>query len=330
MNERDFVAKKHADWDRLTALIAKASGRRGVRNLSREEVRELGPLYRRASSDLAYARLHATTSDLVTHLNGVVGRAHALMFEAETSRSPGKSLLHFYLNEFPATLQKHVWYFLAAIGISVMGGALAYWIVIHHPDRIDLFVEGDFKKALEFWKSGHVDEQSFATQSGFLFSHNMFVGLLAFAFGGAAGIPSAQLLFTQGAQLGAFAAAMTQAHAHQTFWPGILPHGIAELTAIFICGAAGFLLGMSWLFPGRLNRFDAFKRAASDAIKLVLGTVPLFIFAAIIEGMFSHSPIPAGIRYTFAGINGVLWYLYLFVPRPAASLPDAEMETAGN
>jgi uncharacterized membrane protein SpoIIM required for sporulation len=90
------------------------------------------------------------------------------------------------------------------------------------------------------------------------------------------------------------------------------------------------MLGMSWLFPGRLNRLDAFKRAGTDAIKLVLGTVPLFIFAAIIEGMFSHVAIPASIRYAFAIVNGILWYLYLFVPRPAGSLPETEVEPTGN
>src|SRR5205814_2318936 len=111
---------------------------------------------------------------------------------------------------------------------------------------------------------------------------------------------------------------------HDTFWPGILPHGIAELTAIFICGAAGFLLGLSLLLPGAYTRRDAIRIAGLDAIKLVLGTIPLFIFAGIIEGMFSHLPIPAALRLVFAGINGLFWYLYLFLPRrqPTGLLSD--------
>jgi hypothetical protein len=50
-------------------------------------------------------------------------------------------------------------------------------------------------------------------------------------------------------------------------------------------------------------------------VKLILGTIPMFIFAGIIEGMFSRLPIPAGIRYAFAIANGIVWYAYLFVPR---------------
>lgn len=330
MDERDFVNKKREDWDRLAKLIAQAGGTRGIRSLSREEVRQLGPLYRRVSSDLAYARLHATTSDLVSHLNGLVGRAHALMFEAETSRSPGKSFVHFYLQEFPALLQKRFAYFAAAVGISVIGGLLAYWIVITHPERIDIFIPENFRSSVDAWKAGKVVGEAYATQSGLLFRNNMTVGLVSFGLGGIAGLPTAQVLFTNGAMLGAISALMTQVHKHGTFWPGILPHGIAELTAIFICGAAGFRLGLSLVFPGAYTRVESFKRAGADGIKLVLGTIPLFTFAAIIEGMFSHLPIPASVRLGFAAVNGVLWYLYLFLPRSPGALSEFGAESSGN
>jgi len=128
-------------------------------------------------------------------------------------------------------------------------------------------------------------------------------------------VPDAYMMFENGAMLGAMAALMTQVHHHDTFWPGIVPHGIAELTAIFICGGAGFLLGFSFLMPGRYRRLDAFRIAGLDSIKLVLGTIPLFFFAGIIEAMFSRVNLAASVRYTFAITNGILWYSYLFIPR---------------
>ncbi len=330
MNERDFANKKRADWDRLAAIIAKAGGRRGVRGLSREDVQVLGPLYRRVSSDLAYARLHATSADLVVHLNGLVGSAHALMFEAERPRSAGQSLIHFYVNEFPALLQKHVGYFLAAVGISVVGGIFAYWLVITHPDKLSLFIPENLRSSVDVWKEGKVAGPAYASVSAWLMTHNQTVGLLAFALGPILAFPTAYFMFENGAMLGAMAALMTQVHQHQHFWPGILPHGFAELTAIFICGAAGLLMGVSLLFPGRYHRVESFKRAGANAIRLVIGTFPLFIFAGIVEGMFSHLPIPAPVRLTFAGINGLLWYLYLFLPRPGVAVSESEVELQGN
>jgi uncharacterized membrane protein SpoIIM required for sporulation len=316
MDERSFVDKKRADWDRLAELIVKAGRFNGVRSLSREEVKELGPLYRRASSDLAYARAHATSSDLVLHLNGLVGRAHALLFEAEKSKSPVQSVVHFYLLEFPALLQKHARYFLAAIAVSVLGGLLGYWLVIHDENKINIFIPpGELRESVKSWKEGTVAHEGSPEFAGMLMTHNQTIGLIAFAGGVVAGIPTASSMLYNGAMVGAMAALMTRVHQHHTFWPGILPHGIAELTAIFICGAAGFLIGISLLFPGRYRRSDAFLKGGLDAIRLVLGSIPLFIFAGIVEGMFSHLPIRPAIRYLFASVNGVLWYLYLFFPR---------------
>ncbi|HZO89131.1 MAG TPA: stage II sporulation protein M [Chthonomonadaceae bacterium] len=323
MDERDFVTKKRTTWDRLAALVEKAGGKQGIRALSREELLALGPLYRRVSSDLAYARAHATSSDLVQHLNGLVGRAHALLYEAETSGSALRSLRHFYGYEFPTLLQRHARSFLAAVALTLIGVVFAYWLVLTQPDKIGLFIPEEFKSSAEVWKSGKVEARASAAMSGFLMTHNLQIGLLAFASGVVAGVPTAFLLFYNGGMLGAMAALMTQVHHHNTFWPGIVPHGIAELTAIFICGAAGLLIGVALLVPGAYTRRDALKLAGLDAIKLVLGTIPLFIFAGIVEGMFSHLGTPAWFRIGFAALNGVMWYLYLFLPRRKPDWPDA-------
>ncbi len=332
MDERDFVSKKREAWDRLTGLIDKANGKRGVRGLSRDEILSLGPLYRRASSDLAYARAHAINKDLILHLNGLVGRAHALLYEAETSGNALGSLTNFYLYEFPTLLQKRFRFFAAAFLLSVLSGLFAYWLVITYPQKLWLFIPDSpqFRESVEIWKSGKVSGPAQVQTASSLMTHNLLVGLVAFAGGVAGGLPTLMAMFSNGAMLGAMAALMTQVHKHSTFWPGILPHGFAELTAIFICGGAGFQIGLSLLLPGPYRRADAFRIAGTEGIKLVMGTIPLFIFAGIIEGMFSHLPIPPGLQYAFAGLNGVLWYLYLFLPRRlllAGSSPLARNST---
>jgi uncharacterized membrane protein SpoIIM required for sporulation len=60
-------------------------------------------------------------------------------------------------------------------------------------------------------------------------------------------------------------------------------HGTLELSAITIAAAAGIILGKSWLFPGTLKRMDAFKKDAKDAIKIIIGLVPVFIVAAFLK-----------------------------------------------
>ncbi len=338
MNERDFVEKKRQDWERLSQLVDLANGLQGARALNREEVRELGPLYRRVSSDLSYVKLHAKSPDLQTHLNSLVGRAHALLFESEdapalirllipersstptdkTAKSAPSALQmiwEFYLVEFPMLLQKRFKYFFFSTLVAVIGGIFAYWLIITHPDKINVFIPEGLRSSVDAWREGKVEGEGSVMQSGWLMTHNQTVGVMTFTGGVALGIPTIYMLFETGGMMGALAALMTQVHRHNTFWPGILPHGFAEITALLICGASGLLIAASLVLPGSLSRIESFKSGGLDAVKLVVGTLPMFIFAGFVEGLFSHLKIPAPVRLTFAGINGVLWYLYLFLPR---------------
>ena len=278
-----------------------------------------GPLYRRVASDLAQARARAVSDDLVLHLNALVGQAHALLYAVQVKTQPGKALFDFYMTEFPALLQKYRRLFYVSVAISFIGAFFAYYLVITQPEKTDVFIPAEFKKSLDVWKSGKIADDAHAEFSAELMTHNLSVGLLTAATGVVGGVPTTYLLFYNGTNLGAFAAVMTQVHQHQNFWPGILPHGIAELTAIFICGAGGLLFGVALLLPRPYSRADAIRIYGMDAIKLVLGTVPLFVFAGVIEGMFSHLDLPHAVRYGFAAVNGSLWYLYLFLPRRSAN-----------
>src|SRR5580658_931524 len=205
MNEREFAARKREDWDRLASIVARANARSGLRSLSREDILALGPLYRRASSDLSRARSHDTSPDLIVHLNGLVGRAHALLYEAETTSRPFYSVLDFYVYEFPSVLQRRYKTFLAAFAVTLLGALFAYYLVIRNPANSDLFVPPQFKESLEVWKSKKVAEQAHLEQSGMLMTNNLRVGLLAFALGIAL-VPDVVLMFTNGATLGCFSA----------------------------------------------------------------------------------------------------------------------------
>ena len=327
MNEREFTQKKREDWERLTALTGKANSRRGLRGLSREELLTLGPRYRRVASDLAQARARAVSPDLTLHLNAVVGQAHALLYSAQAQAAPGRAVWQFYMTDFPVLLQKYRRYFYSALAISIIGGIFAYWLVITQPDKTNIFIPDELRSSVEVWKSGKVEADAHAEFSASLMTHNLMVGIFSSTMGVAGGVPSVYFMFENGAMLGAMSAIMTQVHQHQHFWPGILPHGIAELTAIFICGGAGLLFGVALLLPRPYSRADALRIYGMDAIKLTLGTIPLFIFAGVIEGMFSHLALPPAARYAFAAVNGILWYLYLFLPRRSQESPSSAENT---
>jgi uncharacterized membrane protein SpoIIM required for sporulation len=94
-------------------------------------------------------------------------------------------------------------------------------------------------------------------------------------------------------------------------WSFVAPHGVLELPAIFIAGGAGLRLGQGLLFPGVLPRKDSLARAGTQAIKLVIGTVPLLIIAGIVEAFISPTDLPVVSKFAVAASLAVLLAIYL-------------------
>jgi uncharacterized membrane protein SpoIIM required for sporulation len=219
--------------------------------------------------------------------------------------------------DFPATVRRRVGFILTAFAATAAGALAAYALVSATRGNIDLFVPpgSPMRSSLDQWMAGQVSKPTPHAISGLfagtLMANNIRVSFLAFASGVLLGVPTVIVLFQNGLILGAFAGMMTHVHAHGTFWPGILPHGITELTAIFIAGGAGLGLGWAVLAPGARRRRDAVVSAARDSAVLVLGTITLLIFAGFVEAFISHSAMPAAWKYLFAAGSAVALFAYL-------------------
>jgi len=83
-------------------------------------------------------------------------------------------------------------------------------------------------------------------------------------------------------------------------WSFVAPHGVLELPAIFIAGGAGLEIARGMLFPGILPRREALARAGGRASRLLLGSIPLLLIAGSIEGFFSPTAAPAGLKFSLA------------------------------
>jgi len=90
-------------------------------------------------------------------------------------------------------------------------------------------------------------------------------------------------------------------------------HGVIELSCIFIAGGAGFLIGTALLMPGDLSRGDALKSRGMEAVRLIVGCVPLLVVAGIIEGFISPQPISPFIKIGIGALTGIALYSYLFL-----------------
>ena len=315
MDEREFVAARRPHWDRLEAIISRGSGTAGLRGLSREELRELGPLYRRAASDLAYARAHDISPGLVSHMNEVAARGYSLLYQAESGS--WKGLPRFFTHDLPQTFRRRFAFFLAATAFLAAGALIGYALVVSSEENIKLFIPADsmLDKSVEYWKSGKVTHEipdaTAAATASFLMQNNIKVSFMVYAMGILGGLPTGFVLFENGAVLGGMAGLMTDVHQHHNFWPGILPHGVVELSETCLAGAAGLSLGWALLSPGVYRRRDALVIAARDSVKLVIGGVFMLIFAGMVEAFVSHSLLPKPLKIAFGIASGIAMFSYL-------------------
>ena len=292
-------------WSRISRSLEIAT-KRGPRALDRQSLEALASDYRAVVSDLASARAQGASDNLVAYLNELSGRAHGVLYSGRAARIRG--LGRFLTRDFPRAFRETFRFTLAAALIFFASWGLAAYEAKTDPDVARyLMPEKIIKKDV----GGEVTIPDPAGMSSFIVTNNIRVGIYSFAGGITAGAFTAFEMAQNGAMLGAVATLLAPVMGQARFWSYILPHGIIELVAIFICGGAGFMIGSSIIAPGNLRRSDAVRLASGQALQLFAGSLPFFVIAAIIEGFLTPSALPPWSKLTFAGVTAIGLVLYL-------------------
>jgi uncharacterized membrane protein SpoIIM required for sporulation len=322
-----FRAEREDDWRRLENLLAKV-GKGSAKALSDDELLALPVLYRQALSSLSVARATSLDQSLVDYLESLSARAYFLVYGARSSLV--ERLTGFFAHEWPAAA-KALWReSLASFLLTLIGVAAAYYLVAHDPDWFNTFVPGQLAngrgptastEALRATLYDHGDHKGLSVFAAALFTHNSGVAIFAFALGFAFCLPTALLLAYNGATLGAFLAtfALHGLGFQAGGWLAI--HGVTELSAVMLAGAAGLHLGWTLAFPGDLSRPAAMARAGRRAATLMAGVVVMLFCAGILEGVGRQMIQNDLVRYAVALTTLILWPLYLYWPRRPRPAP---------
>jgi uncharacterized membrane protein SpoIIM required for sporulation len=310
-SERFIHDRKNA-WQRLEELLGRLNTS-SLRRLHREEVRELGRIYRRTASDLAIARAESRDPRLVNYLNSLVIRAHGRIYRANAHGA--QRIREFFTKTFPQTFRRTWRYTALVFAFFLAFGVIGFIGTWRDPD----FSEFAYvSPGMRFIINAHVRwwEVSLngANQVGssLIMANNIWVMVRDFAYGAFFGIGTLYGVSLFGINTGSVLALVYRAGYGNELVTFMSGHGVIELSCAFITGGAGLLMGSALLMPGELSRADALKVRGMDAIRLVVGCIPLLIIAAIIEGFISPAPISPLIKYSIAIVTGIALYSYLF------------------
>ncbi len=302
MTEDVFIRQNAEKWTELENVL-KAFPHRHKTWQQNSELLRLDRLYRTCASHLAYAQTYFPDTKTFHYLNGLVARAHGRVY---SKRRGIGDLWRFYTRSLPALLREVSRYIAFAAAVFLIGAIFSYVITLSNADLSHVFL-GNIRPDME--QSGQVEVQS-AYMSSYIMANNIRVSIMAFAFGIFACLGTVYILAQNGLLLGSLTALFVKEGNTLVFSSLILPHGVFELFAIFVSAAAGLILGVALINPGRFSRRDAVAVAGKKAIRLMGLVCPLLIIAAVIEGFITPSALPPFVKLIIAGITGILLILY--------------------
>lgn len=286
-----------------------------LRVLTREEVRELGQLYRRAASDLAIARAETRDPKLINYLNSLVIRAHGKIYRAE---SHGFGMIkQFFVRDLPQTFRK-TWKFTALAFAVFMVASVFSFVATYQDLNFSEYVgAGPIRTQVEnnnHWWEG-LNETGNQVGASMIMTNNIGVCFQAFALGAFFCIGTLFVMAFNGLNIGGVLAVCYKmnpefGNALATF---MVAHGVIELSCIFISGGAGMLIGYSIMVPGDLSRVEALKKSGLEAVRLVIGCACVLVVAGIIEGFISPSSLPLAFKIGTGVLTGLAMFSYLIL-----------------
>jgi uncharacterized membrane protein SpoIIM required for sporulation len=311
MTEQQFIKINSSTWRELEHFSIKIN-KKGIRALTSNEVKAFLHLFRQSSHHLAFVRTHYPQSNIISYLNSLITKCHSHVY-AVKKISP-VSLLKYIGYEFPALIREYKWFILGAFGIFIIGFIASILLVSSNPDNARLFLPANILDSVKQTKGSGAGQWNDPLMSSYIMVNNITVALKAFVMGITLGIGTIYVLFYNGAMLGALTSIIYMYGKPLNFWSLIMPHGITELTAIFISGAAGLLVAKSMLLPGEHTRLHSLIKGSKQAISLLAGVIFMLVIAGIIEGFFTPLKISAVTKLIFAGITGLVIAVYFTIP----------------
>ncbi len=317
LKSRAFRKERESSWRELDSLLEIVKDR-GMSALAAEDLGRLPLLYRSALSSLSVARSIALDRALVNYLEDLSLRAFLAIY-SRPMRVWG-NIREFLARSLPRAVRAiGVEFFitLAALAVGVASGFLLVngdegWYPVIVPAGLagGRGPSSTRKELLDVLSSRPASGGDLLAMANALFSNNTMVSLLTFGLGILGGVPSLVLTFGNGLILGAFFAL----HAHRgllgefTGWVSI--HGVTELGALVLFGAAGLKLGESVLFPGRETRAAALAAAGPVVGAVATGGVLMLLVAAVLEGVFRQTIVNTNARMEIAAATFLLWTAY--------------------
>jgi len=291
-----YAVAHQAEWDQLAILV------RRRRKLSGAEADELVALYQRASTHLSQLRAGVGTDPArVARLATLVARARSAV--TGTHVPSWRMVAQFAARDFPAAVYRARWWWLgAAAGSVVVAVATGWWIARSPGVQAALLPPAEAKALVQQQFKGYYTANPAASFAAQVWTNNVWVAAQALIYGILLGIPTVLVLLENAINVGVDGGYLLAHGKGSLFFSLILPHGMLELSAVFLAAAAGLRLGWTVIDPGNRRRGQALAQEGRAMITITLGLIVVLGISGLIEAFVTPSSLPTWARITIGAV----------------------------
>lgn len=310
MKEVTFIRQNISKW-RGAEIVVETAGD--------SDATELADTYIDVTSDLAFAQTHYPESKITVYLNNLASALHNEIYRSHRYR--WSRLLTFWTDEVPRTMweaRRELFLSFVIFVVSAFVGFLSQMLdpefcrIILGDGYVDMTLQNIAEGEPMAVYNGDPEDAMF----GMITLNNVKVSFITFVLGVFTSLGTGFVLFQNGVMLGSFQTFFAQ---HGLLWQSALAvwlHGTLEISAIIVAGAAGIAMGNGWLFPGTYPRLTSFRRGARRGLRIVVGTVPVFVLAGFIESFLTrHTEWPDLLRLTII-LSSLAFVTYYYIVLP--------------
>jgi len=307
VNQMDLdalAAARRDEWARLDELSR-------TRRLGGSEVDELVTRYRAASADLADIKTSAGRTAQGDHVSTMLARARLRLTGAP--ENVARQIPRFFALQLPAALYRVRWTTLAiAIAFIAVGTLVAFWVSGDPALVAALGSRADLEYYAENSFTDYYSENPAAVFAGTVWTNNAWIAAQCVLFG-ITGIWPLMVLASNAVGVGTAAAIMLAFDRGDVFLLFILPHGLLELTSVFVAAAAGLHIFWAWVAPGRRSRATALAEAGRSLATIVVGLILALAVSGAIEGFVTAQPWPWPVKIGIGATALAAFLVYMIV-----------------
>jgi len=299
-----FTAAHQAEWDRLAALV------RRRRRLTGDEVDELVASYQRTATHLSALRSAGQDPALTARLSGLLARARAAVTGSHTPA--WRTVSEFFAVAFPAVAYRARWWWLAtAVGSILVALIAGRWIAASPAVQASLLSHSQVANLVNHQFRNYYSQDTASAFALKVWTNNAWVAARAWALGAFLGVGTILVLLENALNLGIDGGLMIGHGKAVEFFTLILPHGMLELTAVFLAAAAGLRMGWAVIDPGPRTRIRALAEEGREAVTVALGLIVVLAVSGAIEAFVTPSSLPSWARIGIGAFVEVAFIAYV-------------------